>query len=64
VTVLVVIDETGKVIAAQAISGHPLLKPASVEAARMSSFKPFLLSGNPVRVKATLIYRFVIGSTI
>jgi TonB family protein len=43
VNVQVVIDEEGKVIAATAISGHPLLKQAAEQAARESTFSPGLL---------------------
>ncbi len=59
VTVQVVIDETGKVIDARAVSGHPLLQPAAVQAARQARFSPTLLSGKPVRVSGVLTYNFV-----
>ncbi len=59
VTVEITIDETGNVIAAQAVSGHPLLKSAAVDAARHASFKPTLLSGEPVKVSGVLVYNFV-----
>ena len=50
VNVQVTIDEQGNVIAAEAVSGHPLLRAASVEAARASRFSPTTLSGQPVKV--------------
>ncbi len=58
VTVEVTVDENGKVISAKAISGHPLLQQAAVNAAYQAKFSPTLLSGRPVRVKGTLIYKF------
>jgi len=58
VVVEVTIDEAGAVIAARAISGHPLLKDVSVEAARQWKFQPTLLSGVPVRVIGTLTFNF------
>jgi TonB family protein len=59
VVVSVVIDETGRVIAAQAVSGHPLLQSASVKAAKDSTFMPTLVGGTPVKVLATITYSFV-----
>ena len=59
VTVKVVVDEEGKVVAAQAASGHPLLQHAAVEAARQAQFAPTLLGGKPVKVVGTITYNFV-----
>lgn len=59
VVVSVVIDEDGRVIAAQAVSGHPLLQSASVMAAKDSTFLPTLVDGAPVKVLATITYNFV-----
>ena len=58
VTVQITIDEEGNVIAAQATSGHPLLRAAAVSAAREAKFSPTRLAGQPVRVQGTLIYNF------
>jgi TonB family protein len=59
VVVKVLIDEEGKVIGAKAISGHPLLLAASVEAAKNSLFSPILLSGEPLKVEGVIQYNFV-----
>lgn len=59
VTVQVLIDENGNVIAAHAASGHPLLQAAAVAAARASKFTPTKLSGQPVKVNGVIIYNFV-----
>ena len=59
VTVQVVIDETGHVIEARAVSGHPLLQAAAVTAARQAVFAPTRLEGEPVRVGGELVYNFV-----
>ena len=58
VNVQVTIDEQGNVISASAVSGHPLLRQAAVEAARASSFAPTLLSGQPVKVTGIIVYTF------
>jgi len=59
VQVRVLIDETGKVISAKAISGHPDLWGASEDAARKSEFTPTKLDGQPVKVSGTIVYNFV-----
>jgi TonB family protein len=59
VEVQVIIDEAGEVIAAAAISGHPLLQAACVKAARQSEFTPTKLDGVPVKVTGVLRYNFV-----
>lgn len=58
VNVQVLIDETGRVISAAAVSGHPLLKGSAVEAARRARFAPTKLSGEPVKVRGIIIYTF------
>jgi TonB family protein len=59
VTVEVTVDENGNVVAARAVSGHPLLQSSAVTAARQASFTPTRLNGEPVRVTGVLIYNFV-----
>jgi TonB family protein len=59
VAVKVIVDEEGNVIAAFAISGHPLLRPAAVEAAKDARFAPSPLSGQPVKASGILTYKFV-----
>jgi TonB family protein len=59
VNVEITIDENGNVIAAKAVSGHPLLQAAAVSAARQASFTPTRLSGEPVKVSGVLVYNFV-----
>jgi len=58
VTVQVTVDESGKVISAAAVSGHPLLRAAAEDAARRARFTPTLLSGVPVKVTGVIIYNF------
>jgi TonB family protein len=60
VTVQVTVDETGSVVSAAAVSGHPLLHAAAVAAAKQAKFTPTLLSGKPVRVSGVLTYNFVL----
>jgi len=60
VTVQIVVDESGRVISASAVSGHPLLQQAAVSAARNARFSPTLLSGQPVKVSGVITYNFVL----
>jgi TonB family protein len=59
VAVQVTVDETGMVIEAKAISGHPLLQQPSVNAALQARFSPTSLMGEPVKVSGVLVFNFV-----
>ena len=59
VNVLVTVNEEGKVIDAQAVSGHPLLRAAAVKAAMEAKFNQTMRDGQPVRVSGLLVYNFV-----
>jgi periplasmic protein TonB len=59
VNVQVMIDEEGRVVSASAVSGHPLLRAAAVQAARQAKFTPTQLSNQPVKVTGVIIYNFV-----
>ena len=60
VTVRVTVDEEGNVVAAAAVSGHPLLQSAAVDAARESKFKPTVIDGKPVKVSGVISYVFTL----
>lgn len=60
VNVQVLIDENGDVISATAASGHPLLRAAAVDAARLAKFTPTLLEGNAVKVSGVVTYNFAL----
>ena len=59
VTVQVTLDESGNVISAHAVSGHPLLKSSAEAAARQAKFTPTMLSGQAVKVTGIIVYNFV-----
>ena len=61
VQVSVTINETGEVINAEAVSGHPLLRDAALNAARQWKFKPTELGGQPVKVQGTLNFNFTLA---
>ena len=58
VAVEILVDESGRVISANAVSGHPLLQQAAVAAARAAIFSPTRLSGQPVKVSGVVTYNF------
>ena len=59
VDVQVMIDESGKVVSAKAVSGHPLLRLAAENAARNARFTPTYLSKVAVKVTGVIVYNFV-----
>ena len=61
VIVEVLVNETGAVESARAISGHPLLRTAAVEAAKNWVFDPTLLDSVPVKVLGTISFNFKKG---
>ena len=60
VVVQVLIDEFGNVVSAQAVSGHPVLMPEAVRAARQAHFSATKLNDQPVKVSGTITYNFVL----
>lgn len=54
----VLISEKGKIISAEAISGHPLLVASARAAACSSRFSPTTLSGDPVKVRGVIVCVF------
>jgi TonB family protein len=62
VSVQVLIDESGRVVSAKAISGSPFLTVESQKAAMQARFAPTLLSNQPVKVSGIITYNFVLGN--
>jgi TonB family protein len=60
VSVDVVLDETGKVISANASNGPAMLRDAAVQAALRARFSPTKLSGQPVKVSGVINYKFTL----
>ena len=58
VTVEVVVDESGKVIAASATSGPTILREPAIQAALKARFSATKLSGQPVKVTGIINYKF------
>jgi protein TonB len=60
VNVQILVDETGKVISAQAVKGSPMLTKAAEDAARRARFTPTKLGDQPVKVQGVITYNFVL----
>lgn len=60
VTVEVILDETGKVVSANATTGPTILRDAAVQAALKAKFSPTKLSGQPVKVSGVINYKFAL----
>lgn len=60
VVVEVTIDEEGNVTASKALTGHPLLRDAAVDAAKGWKWNPTKLSGTPVKVIGTITFNFTL----
>lgn len=58
VTVKVIVDENGKVIAARAIDGPAPFRASAEEAARLATFAPLIQDGVTVKVTGDLTYEF------
>jgi len=56
-----IIDKEGRVAELEAVSGHPLLVRAALEAVRTWRYRPTLLNGEPVEVETTIKVSFVLG---
>ncbi len=60
VNVQILIDESGKVISAHAVSGSAMLTRAAEDAARRARFTPTTLNDQPVKVQGVITYNFVL----
>jgi len=59
VVVQILVDESGKVVSARAVSGHNLLRSSAENAARQSKFNPIKIDDRPVRANGTVVYNFI-----
>lgn len=63
VQVQVTYSEEGKVIEAEALSGHPLLRDAAVAAAKQWLFRPTEINGQRVKVTGILTFNFMLNTS-
>jgi len=60
VNVQILVDESGRVVAAHAVSGHPFLTKSAEDAAQRARFTPTVLNGQPVKVQGVITYNIVL----
>jgi protein TonB len=60
VAIQILVDEQGKVISAQVVSGNALLTSAARDAAMRARFTPTILNGQPVKIQGVITYNFVL----
>ena len=60
VVVQILVDETGRVVSAQVVSGNPMLGGNAKDAALRARFTPTTLNGQPVKVQGVITYNFVL----
>jgi protein TonB len=58
VVLTAVINTNGDVENLSVFSGHPMLVPAAIKAVKQWKYKPYLLSGQPIRVETTITVDF------
>jgi periplasmic protein TonB len=59
VVLRVIVDKSGVPIKVSLVSGHPVLCPATIEAAKKWRYKPYLVNGNPVEVETENTFHLV-----
>lgn len=60
VNVQILVDEQGKVVSAQIVSGHPILSSSAKDAAMRARFTPTVLNGKAVKIQGVITYNFVL----
>jgi protein TonB len=55
-----IINKEGAIQDLQLVSGHPMLAPAAIAAARQWRYRPYLLNGQPVEVETTITVIFTL----
>jgi protein TonB len=55
-----VVDMQGRITQLHALSGHPLLVPAAIEAVKQWRYRPYILNGNPVEVETQVSVIFTL----
>jgi len=58
VNIQILVDEQGRVVSAQIVSGNGLLNAAAREAAMRARFTPTTLNGVPVKIQGVITYNF------
>jgi protein TonB len=55
------ISKDGTIQNLRAVSGHPMLTPAAIEAVKQWRYKPYYLNGEPVEVETQITVNFTLA---
>jgi len=56
-----IISKSGTIENLEAMSGHPLLIPAAIEAVKRWRYRPYVLNGEPVEVETRVTVNFILS---
>lgn len=60
VVLVAVIDTQGRIENLRAVSGHPFLVPAAINAVQQWRYRPYILNGQPVEVETQITVNFTL----
>lgn len=60
VSIQILVNEEGKVLSAQVVSGNAMLSSAAKDAAMRARFSPTMLNGTPVKIQGVITYNFTL----
>ncbi|HEX3145693.1 MAG TPA: TonB family protein [Pyrinomonadaceae bacterium] len=60
VSIQILVNEEGKVLSAQVVSGNAMLSSAAKDAAMRARFSPTMLNGSPVKIQGVITYNFTL----
>ena len=55
------VDQTGKIVSIQPVTGHPALLAAGKDALSQYHFRPYLVDGTPVKVDSQIGFQFTLS---
>ena len=61
VVLAAIISKAGTIENLQAISGHPMLVPAAIEAVSQWRYRPYILNNEPIEVETQITVNFVLS---
>jgi len=61
VRIRVVVGKDGRVLSTEPLSGPALLQSAAVDAVKQWSYRPYVVSGEPVEIVSEVIVNFTLG---
>ena len=63
VVLVAVISKAGTIEKLHALSGHPMLVPAAVDAVSQWRYRPYILNSEPVDVETQITVNFTLGGS-